>query len=171
MYTFAICSGGSDPAQNDGAEYPNVQFEFLPLARFVSGGKLRVFPGFQLWIDLSRPLSRGYVRLRSADPNAAPEIVFNHYAEEEDRKDIVRSVRIARDLFAQPAWDGARGEEVQPGADARTNADILRWTHKATGASYHPSGTCRMSKTPAHASSTPIAAFMASTSCVWSAPP
>ena len=85
---------------HDGADYVNVQFEFLPLARYVEGGKLRVFPGFQLWMDLARPASRGHVRLRSADPHAAPEIVFNYLADEEDRKDVVRAVRVARDLFS-----------------------------------------------------------------------
>lgn len=133
---------------HDAADYANVQFEFLPLARYLKDGKLGVFPGFQLWIDLSRPLSRGHVRLRSADPHAAPEIVFNHFAEEEDRRDMVRSVRLARELFAQRAWEGIRGVEAQPGSEARTDADILRWAETAVGTSYHPAGTCRMSTTP-----------------------
>lgn len=63
---------------NDDADYPNLQLEFLPLARRVVNGNLKVLPGFQLWMDLSRPQSRGHVRLRSADPHAKPEIVFNH---------------------------------------------------------------------------------------------
>ena len=131
-----------------GADYANLQLEFLPLARRVVNGKVEVFPGFQLWMDLSRPTSRGYVRLRSADPHAAPEIVFNHMQTEEDRLDLIRSVRLARDLFSQPAWDGIRGEEVNPGSEARTDAEILAWGKRAIGTSYHPSGTCRMSTSP-----------------------
>lgn len=134
---------------HEGADYANVQFEFLPLYRRVVNGRVKVFPGFQLWIDLSRPHSRGAMRLASADPAAKPHIVFNHYAEEEDRRDIIRSVRIGREIFAQRAWDGIRGDEVQPGADARTDAEIFEWVKGATGTSYHPSGTCRMSASPA----------------------
>lgn len=134
---------------HDGANYANLQLEFLPLARRVVNGKVKVFPGFQLWMDLSRPTSRGYVRLRSADPHAAPEIVFNHMQTEADRKDLIRSVRLARDLFSQPAWEGIRGEEVSPGASAQTDAEILDWAKRAIGTSYHPSGTCRMSASPA----------------------
>lgn len=126
------------------ADYANLQLEFLPLARRVVGGKVKVFPGFQLWMDLSRPTSRGHVRLRSADPLAAPEIVFNHMQTEADRQDLIRSVRLARDLFCQPAWDGIRGEEVSPGAASRTDAEIMAWASRAIGTSYHPAGTCRM---------------------------
>jgi len=133
---------------HDGADYANVQFEFLALARRVVRGKVTVFPGFQLWLDLSRPHSRGHVRLRSADPARQPDIVFNHLQHEEDRRDIVRSVRLARDLFRQRAFDGIRGAEVNPTADARTDADILAWARKSVGTSYHPSGTCRMAANP-----------------------
>lgn len=133
---------------HDGADYANVQLEFLPLARRVVNGKVTVFPGFQLWMDLSRPLSRGYVRLRSANPTDAPEIVFNHLQDREDQLDMVRSVRLARDLFAQRAWDGIRGAEVNPTADMRTDDDILTWVKSAVGTSYHPSGATRMSVSP-----------------------
>ncbi len=133
---------------HDKADFANVQFEFLALARRVVNGKVTVFPGFQLWLDLSRPHSRGYVRLRSADPRQQPDIVFNHLQHEEDGRDIVRSVRLARDLFSQPAWDGIRGAEVNPTADAKTDADILAWARKSVGTSYHPSGTCRMAADP-----------------------
>lgn len=131
---------------HDKADYANVQFEFLPLYRKVENGRINVFPGFQLWIDLSRPSSRGYVRLRSANPADTPEIVFNHFAEREDQLDIIRSIRIARDLFRQRAWDGVRGDAVQPAASLENDDELLAWVKRATGTSYHPTGTCRMSK-------------------------
>lgn len=133
---------------HDGADYANLQLEFLPLARRVVNGKVTVFPGFQLWMDLSRPQSRGHIRLRSANPSDAPEIVFNHLKEREDQLDMIRSVRLARDLFAQPAWDGIRGAEVNPTADIKTDDDILTWVKSAVGTSYHPSGATRMAVRP-----------------------
>lgn len=133
---------------HDAADYANLQLEFLPLARRVVNGRVTVFPGFQLWMDLSRPQSRGYMRLRSANPFDAPEIVFNHLKEREDQLDMVRSVRLARELFAQPAWDGIRGAEVNPTADMKTDHDILTWVKSAVGTSYHPSGATRMALRP-----------------------
>lgn len=130
------------------ADYANLLLEFLPLARRVVNGRVKALPGFQLWMDLSRPKSRGHVRLKSDDPRDAPEIVFNHLAEEEDRADMVGAVRLARNLFAQKASDGIRGAELTPGAGARSENDILNWARGAVGTSYHPSGTCRMSVRP-----------------------
>jgi choline dehydrogenase len=124
--------------------YPNVQFEFLPLTRLMKDGKLVAVPGFQFWMDLSRPKSRGRVRLRSASPSAAPDIVFNHFAEKEDMRDMIDSIRLARQIIAQPAWDAVRGEELAPGADAQTDQELEAFIRSNTGTSYHPSGTCRM---------------------------
>jgi choline dehydrogenase len=128
--------------------FPNVQFEFLPLVRFVKDGKLRAAPGFQFWVDLSRPESRGAVRLRSADPTAAPSIVFNHLAERQDLLDLVSAVRLARHLVAQAAWDGIRGREILPGPDVTSDAALEKFVRANLGTSYHPSGTCRMGSDP-----------------------
>lgn len=124
--------------------YPNMQYEFLPLLRRVVDGKLVAMPGFQFWMDLSRPLSRGAVTLRSADPADAPRIVFNYLAEQQDLQDLIDGVRLARELVRQPAWDGVRGAEVTPGDGVETDADIARFIRAGLGTSYHPSGTCRM---------------------------
>jgi len=124
--------------------YPNVQFEFLPLTRQVRNGKLVAIPGFQFWVDLSRPESRGCVSLRSADPHAAPNIVFNHMSTRQDRRDMIDAIRLARDLIAQPAWDGIRGQELSPGAEARSDAELEEFIRGNTGTSFHPAGTCRM---------------------------
>lgn len=124
--------------------YPNVQFEFLPLTRLLKNGRLVAIPGFQFWLDLSRPKSRGHVRLRSADPAAAPDIVFNHFADANDMRDMIDSIRLARKIIAQPAWDAVRGEELAPGAHAQSNRELEAFVRTNTGTSYHPSGTCRM---------------------------
>jgi choline dehydrogenase len=124
--------------------YPNMQFEFLPLVRFVKDGKLHARPGFQFWMDLSRPLSRGSVTLRSGDPAAPPVIVFNHLAQAQDRRDLIDGIRLARELIRQPAWDSIRQEELAPGSHVQTDAELDQWLAGNVGSSYHPSGTCRM---------------------------
>ncbi len=132
----------------DDADYANLQLEFLPLARRVVNGTLKVLPGFQLWMDLSRPASRGHVRLTSANPLAKPEIVFNHLRDEADCRDMVRAVKLARSLFRCRAWDGIRGAEMNPTSDIQTDSEILSWARASVGTSYHPSGTCRMAASP-----------------------
>lgn len=128
----------------DDAAFPTMQYEFLPLTRRLQGGRLVPVPGFQFWMDLSRPESRGAVTLRTADPAQAPAIVFNHLAHPQDVKDLIDGVRLARELARQPAWDRYRGEEMSPGKDALTDAELSSYLRERTGTSYHPTGTCRM---------------------------
>jgi len=124
--------------------YPNMQFEFLPLTRKIKNGKLIAIPGFQFWMDLSRPQSRGEVKLRSANPADAPSIVFNHLQAPQDLQDMIDGIRLARELIRQSAWDRYRGEELAPGAMVQTDAELAQFIRAGLGTSYHPSGTCRM---------------------------
>jgi choline dehydrogenase len=128
----------------DDVDFPNLQYEFLPLTRQLRNGRLVPVPGFQFWVDLSRPESRGSVRLRSADPDDAPLTVFNTYSCREDLHDMVRAVRQARELVAQPSLAKYCRAELNPGPDVQSDAEIEAWIRTATGTSYHPSGTCRM---------------------------
>jgi choline dehydrogenase len=128
----------------DDVAWPNMQYEFLPLTRQLRDGKLVPIPGYQFWMDLSRPASRGAVTLRSADPAQPPSVVFNHLADSQDVRDLIAGVRLARDLNQQAAWNSYRGEEISPGADVVTDADLAAYLKRRTSTSYHPLGTCRM---------------------------
>jgi choline dehydrogenase len=128
----------------DDVAWPNMQYEFLPLTRQLRDGKLVPIPGYQFWMDLSRPASRGAVTLRSADPAQPPSVVFNHLADSQDVRDLIAGVRLARDLNQQAAWNPYRGEEISPGADVVTDADLAAYLKRRTSTSYHPLGTCRM---------------------------
>jgi hypothetical protein len=66
-----------------------MQYEFLPLARKVRNGKLIPIPGFQFWMDLSRPESRGFIKLRSTNAADAPLTVFNHLESRQDMQDMI----------------------------------------------------------------------------------
>jgi choline dehydrogenase len=128
----------------DDVAFPNMQYEFLPLARQLVNGKLVPIPGFQFWMDLSRPESRGEVTLRSANPADPPSIVFNHLDNRQDLKDLVDGVRLARTMIRQSVWDKYRGQELRPGPDVTSDSDIETFIQQRTGTSYHASGSCRM---------------------------
>ena len=57
---------------------------------------------------------------------------------------MVRAVRQARELVAQPSLGKYCRAELNPGPDVQTDSEIEAWIRHATGTSYHPSGTCRM---------------------------
>jgi choline dehydrogenase len=128
----------------DTVEFPNMQYEFLPLRREVRRGKVIPVPGFQFWMDLSRPESRGAVTLRSADPNEQPSIVFNHLAQHQDVRDLIDGIRLARTMTRQAAWQPYRVTETAPGPDVETDVELEAFLRSKVGTSYHPSGSCRM---------------------------
>ncbi len=131
----------SDPSE----AYPDVQYHFLPLAvRY--DGKAAKGHGFQAHAGPMRSPSRGAVRLASDDPAVPPSIRFNYMAHDKDWSDFRRVIEMTRDIFSQPAFDGVRGAEIQPGADVRTREDLNDFIREHVESAYHPCGTCRMGK-------------------------
>jgi choline dehydrogenase len=131
-----------------GVEYPDLQLTFMPLA--IKPGTVDDvgMHSFQVHIDLMRPKSTGHVRIRSANPAAAPSICFNYLTDPQDRADLRASVRLTREILAQPALARYRGEELNPGDAVHTDAQIDGWIRRNVETCYHPVGTCRMGLDP-----------------------
>jgi choline dehydrogenase len=100
--------------------------------------------GFTFHVCQLRPESRGKVGLRSADPFDDPTILANYLAAEEDRRAMREGVKIARESAHQAALDPYRGDELTPGKDVKTDAEIDAWIKQFGETIYHPVGTCRM---------------------------
>jgi len=99
--------------------------------------------GFGVSVSLARPLSRGTVRLRSADPTDRPLIHPNYLAEPEDARTLARAVQIMRDMMRQPAIRGLISAELQPG-DVPVGAALEHEVRQNAGSYSHPMGSCRM---------------------------
>ncbi len=129
-----------------GVDYPDIQFHFLPVAIRYDGKAAARAHGFQVHVGPMRSPSRGHVRLKSADPRAAPAIRFNYMSHDDDWRDFRRCIRLAREVFAQPAFDPFRGPEIAPGAAAQNDADLDEYIREHVESSYHPCGTCKMGR-------------------------
>jgi len=127
-----------------GVRYPDLQYHFLPLAVAYDGSSGASEHGFQAHVGPMRTRSRGWVRLRSADPTQAPRIFFNYLGEADDLTEMRACVRLTREIFAQPAFDRYRGREIQPGEGVQSDAEIDAFVRKHVESAYHPCGTCRM---------------------------
>ncbi|WP_264942165.1 GMC family oxidoreductase [Sphingomonas canadensis] len=91
-----------------------------------------------------RPQSRGFVRLRSADPLAPPRIQLNFFQEPEDLRLMRHALRWTRDFVRQGPLADFVGEELSPGADARTDAELDAAIRRSVTTGQHPAGTCAM---------------------------
>ena len=129
-----------------GIEYPDIQYHFLPLAVTYDGRSLADGHGFQAHVGPMRSKSRGWVRLRSADPAEKPAIQFNYMSQPDDWSDMRACLRLTREIFAQPAFDPYRGREIQPGDHVQTDRQIDAFVRDHVESAYHPSCTCKMGR-------------------------
>ena len=127
-----------------GVKHPDLQYHFLPMAVRYDGKAPATGHGFQAHVGPMRPTSRGHVRVRSATPADAPEILFNYMGTEQDRKEMRAAIRLTREVFAQKAFDPYRGAELSPGPAVQTDAQIDAHIRANAETAYHPSCTCRM---------------------------
>jgi choline dehydrogenase len=108
------------------------------------GGELHPFPGVTGNCVLLRPESRGYVRIKSADPRQAPAIHPNYLATQKDRETIVAGVAAMRRIFQAPAMACHIAEEIEPGKQCDSDDGLLDFIRRRGSTTYHPVGTCRM---------------------------
>ncbi len=130
------------PLARDGR--PDVQLHFVP-AQLDDHGRHRLpGHGYTFHCCALRPLSRGRIRLASANPAAAPRIEPNYLAEPEDAATLIAGIRRVREIAAAKAFDPYRGDELFPGAAARSDAELLEAIRAKAETVYHPAGSCRM---------------------------
>ncbi len=127
-----------------GVEFPDIQFGLFPIG--VAGITADFFQGhaFQIQISHQRPLSRGFVQLASADQFANPKIHLNLLANEDDMTVMKAGLRLALELVQQDAFEPFAGDEMVPGVEVHSDAEIEEWIRANCGSSFHPCGTCKM---------------------------
>ena len=127
---------------------PDVQIHFLPFSTDKMGEKLHPYSAFSASVCQVRPESRGSLRIKSADPMAAPEIRINYLATETDRTVNVEGLKILRKILAAPALKPYVVEEAEPGAKVVSDEDLLAFCRQRGSTVYHPTSTCRMGNDP-----------------------
>jgi choline dehydrogenase len=123
---------------------PDVQIHFLPFSTDKMGEALHAYSGFSASVCQLRPESRGSLRIKSADPEAAPEIRINYLATETDRTVNVEGLKILRRILAAPALKSFVVDEVEPGPKVTSDDELLEFCRQRGSTVYHPTSTCRM---------------------------
>jgi choline dehydrogenase len=126
------------------SETPDSQCSISLFSAGTIGGELHPFPGVTGNCVLLRPESRGYVRIKSADPRQAPAIHPNYLATQKDRETIVAGVAAMRRIFQAPAMARHIAEEIEPGKQCDSDDGLLDFIRRRGSTTYHPVGTCRM---------------------------
>jgi choline dehydrogenase-like flavoprotein len=133
----------SDPTQ----DRANIQYHVQPLSLDKFGEPLHSFPAFTASVANIRPTSRGALKLKSADPAVPPAIAPNYLATPEDRRVAADSIRVTRQIVAQPALRKYAPVEFLPGPQIGDEEAALEKAAGDIGTTiFHPVGTARMGR-------------------------
>ena len=136
-------------------EVPDIQTHFMPATEATANLHWSV-PGFgkkrqvgedhgtTIRIGPVVPKSRGYIALRSADPEDPPRIHANYLDDRRDVDTAVAGVQLMREVMSKPAFAQILGRELEPGPRIRTDGQIAKWLVDAAMTTLHPVGSCKM---------------------------
>jgi choline dehydrogenase len=127
---------------------PNIEWHVQPLSLDKFGDPLHPFPAITPSVCNLRPSSRGWVRIKSPDPAAYPEIKLNYLSTEEDRRVAVDAMRFTRRIMAAKALQKYEPEEYRPGSAVQIERDLEKAAGELGTTIFHPVGTCKMGNDP-----------------------
>ncbi len=129
-------------------ERPDLQIMVNPI-RFDA---MPWFPGIRavqehvFWAGLVQlhPESRGWVELKSADPRDVAAVTLNILAEDADREQMRRAVRVARKIYNTPPMADLLAGERTPGEQVESDDELDAYIRASCYVAQHPVGTCAM---------------------------
>ncbi len=133
-----------------GLETPDATVSIAPFLYERVGQERRIAKrrGITMNINVLRSESVGSIHIKSADPAEPPAIRFNFLSSQHDRDGVLAAVRKGRELMATSPLKEITGEEIAPGAQLQTDAELLEWVRNNAETTYHPVGTCKMGNDP-----------------------
>jgi choline dehydrogenase len=133
---------------------PDIQFHILPatmdLDKLFNQQKMELedAPGMTIAPCQLRPESRGWIRIKSANPSDYPAIFANYLSDPLDQEVAIAGLKWARKIGEQPAIAQYVDHEMNPGPGFETDEMLLEYARASGSTLYHPVGTCAMGAGP-----------------------
>jgi choline dehydrogenase-like flavoprotein len=122
----------------------NIEFHVQPLSLDRFGEPMHAYPAITISVCNLRPESRGSAHAASADPRATPVIQPNYLSALADQRVAVDSIRLTRRLAAARALARHAPEELKPGANLKSDDELVRAAGEIGTTIFHPVGTAKM---------------------------
>jgi len=128
----------------DSLPAPDFQIYFAPVYFWEHGFRKTGTPAVTIGPVLQAPVSRGHVRLRSADPTDHPRILNNMLCADAESDAFLRALELIEELTSRRPLSDLLGEQLNPGGVIRDRSDRVAWLKATCEHLYHPVGTCRI---------------------------
>jgi len=134
---------------HQGIARADAQIHFSPAASKVDAkGNMVPVDGVTISSCGVRPTSRGATHIVSGALADPPAIKVNYLNTEDDKQVAVKSLRRARELLAQDAWQPFNPAELEPGNGVQSDTDLLSYIRRTGEPVHHMVGSCKMGHDP-----------------------
>jgi len=124
---------------DDGAD---IMLMFNPFAR--RKDSFSTTPGISFAAYAVHPQSEGFIRIRSRDPDAAPELCPSYLQSEQDRRVSIAALRKLREIVEHEPLAGLLRGEMEDSAWAHSDEEILELYQRKGLPGFHAVGSCAM---------------------------
>jgi choline dehydrogenase len=131
---------------DDLSRVPKIQQFCVPSVFLDKDHSLKPSYGVTINSCVARPLSRGTIRLASANPAQQAFIDPKYLSDPEDLRLSIQGVRRAREILAQEPLRSMVDREIFPGPGVDTDEELVVHAKRFVKTVYHPAGTCRMGR-------------------------
>ncbi|MDB5506857.1 MAG: choline dehydrogenase-like flavoprotein [Devosia sp.] len=144
--TSAGVEAGAFVNPSDPEAAPTIQafcVPFVYLDRDVLGAVKSDF-GITVTTVVVKPKSRGYVALRSADPDDMPLVSPHLLQHPDDMRQMIAGQRFFLEAFKTAPLAGKLNRIIAPDPAEQSDGALTQHCKRLVKTNYHPSGTCRM---------------------------
>ena len=102
--------------------------------------------GIKISPNVTRPRSRGELRLSSPELSDPPIIDLNYFSDPDgiDMKTMLEGLKQARAIAESPEFAAITRQEIYPGVEKQSKDDLVQYILETCETVYHPAGTCKM---------------------------
>jgi choline dehydrogenase len=116
-----------------------------PIGEVMPAPEMPVGVDLAFAVGLQQEVSRGSLRLVSADPKVGPEVDYNYLSEEQDTVRLRLATRAAVEILSSSHFDRVREEITEPGhVDLASDKSLDAWIRSHLATAIHMCSTCRM---------------------------
>ncbi|MCW2757963.1 MAG: glucose-methanol-choline oxidoreductase [Nocardioidaceae bacterium] len=138
-----IGESGAFFSSRDDLPAPDIQVHAAPSGFYDNGLHEPKVPMVTAAMTLVSVLSRGHLRLRSADPSWHPEIEAAYFDDPADLDAALAGTKVIREIAQQGPLGGFLGDAWRLPKDP-TDDDLVEHIRQHAQTLYHPVGTCAM---------------------------
>ena len=152
--SLSLNQGGGFIQLDPNASGPDLQLYFSPVSYTRAPAGVRPlmnpdpFPGFLMGFNPCKPTSVGNLQICSNDPMLPPKIHSNYLDTEYDKKMMIEGIQLIRRIANAPALNSIIKDELAPGNNIKSEADIAKYIRQKAWSVFHPCSTCRMGSDP-----------------------